>query len=97
MYNASFWLTKTIPIMFYNGYEGHLIMQEIGKFNQKINVTPNCLKNYMAFMLQKKCLFMACTSWILTYKNWIKTGQKINLSILWKGIRGSNIKRNISI
>ena len=48
--------------MFYNGYEGHLIMQEIGKFNQKINVTPNCLKNYMVFMLQKKCLFMACTS-----------------------------------
>ena len=35
-----------IPIVFHNlkNYDSHLIMQELGKFNLKINVIPNKLK-----------------------------------------------------
>ena len=39
--NRSFRLYNKIPIIFHNlrGYDGHL--QEIGKFNETVNVIPN--------------------------------------------------------
>ena len=38
--NANLKLTKKVPIIFYNlqSYDSHLIMQEIGKFDVKLNV-----------------------------------------------------------
>ena len=50
-YNIKLKLTKTIPAIFHNirGYDTHLIMQEIGKFEEKINVLPSGLEKYMAF------------------------------------------------
>ena len=41
-YNSSFRLTNKVPIIFHNlrGFDGHLIMQEIGQFNKNINVMP---------------------------------------------------------
>ena len=39
--------------MFHNlrGYDSHLSMQEIGKFNKDINIIPNNMEKYMAFMI----------------------------------------------
>ena len=50
--NRSNRLTNKIPVMFHNfrGYDSHLIMQEIGKFNKVINAIPNNMEKYMAFM-----------------------------------------------
>lgn len=50
--NKSFRLTYKIPVIFNNlrGYDSHLIMQEIGKFNKNINVIPiNLEKNIWRF------------------------------------------------
>ena len=51
--NLSYRLTHKIYVIFHNlrGYDSHLIMQEIGKFNKDINVIPNNMEKYMAFMI----------------------------------------------
>ena len=40
-------------VIFHNlrGYDSLLIMQEIGKFNKDVNVIPNNMEKYMAFMI----------------------------------------------
>ena len=47
-YNISVELNAKILVVFHNliNYDSHLIMQEIGKFNLKINVIPNGLEKY---------------------------------------------------
>ena len=49
-----------VPIVFHNlkNYDSHLIMQEIGKFNLKINVIPNRLEKYMSFSINYKLIFI---------------------------------------
>ena len=44
--NINLKLIHEIPVMFLNlkSYDSHLIMQELGKFNLKTNVTPNGLE-----------------------------------------------------
>ena len=44
--NINLKLSKKVPVIFHNlkAYDSHLIMQEIGKFDVKIGVTPNGLK-----------------------------------------------------
>ena len=51
--SRSFRLTDKIPVIFHSlrGYDSHFIMQEIGKFKQDVNVIPNNMEKYMAFML----------------------------------------------
>ena len=51
--NVNLKLTKTVLVIFHNlkGYDSHLIMQEIGKFDAKVNATPNGLEKYMAFTI----------------------------------------------
>ena len=46
-------------VIFYNlrGYDSHFIMQEIGKFNKDINVSPNNMGKYMAFMIDQNLIF----------------------------------------
>ena len=53
--NRSYRLSKKIPVVFHNlrGYDSHFIMQEIGKFGVNINVIPNNMEKYMAFMISK--------------------------------------------
>ena len=43
--NINFKLNHKIPVIFHNlnNHDSHLIMQELGKFNLKINVIPNGL------------------------------------------------------
>ena len=41
-----------------NNYVSHLIMQELGKFNLKINVIPNALEKYMSFSINNRLSFI---------------------------------------
>ena len=66
--NRSFRLTHKIPVIFHNlrGYDSHLIMQEIGKFNKNINFIPNNMERYMALMISDLVFidsfqFMSCS------------------------------------
>ena len=49
-----------IPVMFHNleNYDSHLIIQELGKFNLKINVIQNGLEKYMSFTINNKLSFI---------------------------------------
>ena len=53
-------MTKKVPAIFHNlrGYESHLIFCELNKFDWKIDVTPNRLEKYMAFILNKILVFI---------------------------------------
>ena len=52
-------LNHKIPIISHNlrNYDSHLIMQEPGKFDFKINVIPNEGEKYMSFNISDKFLF----------------------------------------
>ena len=54
--NINLRLNHKIPIVFQNlkNYDSLLIMQELGKFNFKINVIRNGLENYMSFTINNK-------------------------------------------
>ena len=53
-------LSHKIPVVFHNlkNYDSHLIMQELGRFNLKINVIPNGLEKYMGFTNNNKLSFI---------------------------------------
>ena len=60
--NINLKLTENVLVIFHNlkGYDSHLIMQEIGKFDVKISVIPNGLEKCMGFTINKICfLFKA--------------------------------------
>ena len=40
------------------GYDSHLIFNELDKFDVKISVIPNGLEKYMPFFLNKNLLFI---------------------------------------
>ena len=58
--NINFQLTKKVPVIFHNlrGYDSHLIFCELNKFDVKIDVIPNRLEKYMAFILNKNFVSM---------------------------------------
>ena len=58
--NINFQLTKKVPVVFHNlkGYDSHLIFSELDKFDVKVNVIPNGLEKYMAFVLGKNLVFI---------------------------------------
>ena len=51
-------LTKKIPVMFHNSenYDTHLIFQELGKYNFKINVIPKTIENNIRVLLMSNLL-----------------------------------------
>ena len=53
-------LNHKIPVILHSlkSYGLHLIMQELGKFNLKINVIPNGLEKYMSFSINNKLSFI---------------------------------------
>ena len=53
-------LNHKIPVVFQNlkNYDLHLLMQELSKFNFKINVVPNGLEKYMSFSINNKLIFI---------------------------------------
>ena len=52
-------LIQKIPVVFHNlqNYDSHLIMQELGKFNFKINGIPNGVEKFMCFTIHNKLSF----------------------------------------
>ena len=58
-FNINFQLTKEIPVIFHNlkGYDGHLILSELNKFDVKTGVIRNGLEKYMTFFLSKNLVF----------------------------------------
>ena len=58
--NLNHQLTWKIPVVFHNlrGYDSHLIMQEIGKFDLEVNVMPNKMEKYISFSLGKNLVFI---------------------------------------
>ena len=58
--NINLRLNPKILVVFHNlkNYDSHLIMQELGKFNLKINVIPNGLEKYMRFTVNNKLIFI---------------------------------------
>ena len=58
--NNNLKLNHKIPVVFHKlqNYDSHLIMQELGKFNLKINVIPNGLEKYMSFTISNKLDFI---------------------------------------
>ena len=69
--NINFKLTKKVPVKLYNfkGYDSHLIMQEIGKFDVKISVGPNGLEKYMAFTINKNLVLIDSMEFISSNVN----------------------------
>ena len=53
-------LNHKCPIAFHNlkSYDSHLFMQELGKFNVKVNVISNGLEKYMSFNISNKLSFI---------------------------------------
>ena len=53
-------MTKKVPVIFrkLKGYDSHLIMREIRKFDVKISVIPNGLEKHMAFTINKSWAFI---------------------------------------
>ena len=53
-------LTKKVPAIFHNfrGYDSHLIFYELNKCDVRIEVIPNRLEKYMAFILNKNLVFI---------------------------------------
>ena len=58
--NINVKLSHKIPVVFHNlkYYNSHLIMQELGQFDLKINVIPNGLEKYMSFSINNKLSFI---------------------------------------
>ena len=58
--NANCKLSKKVPVIFHNlrGYDSHLIIKEMGKFDAKVSVIPNGLEKYMAFAINKNLIFI---------------------------------------
>ena len=46
-------MSKEIPVIFHNliGYDSHLIIKEVSKFDVKVSVIPNGLEKYMPFTI----------------------------------------------
>ena len=59
-WNINLQLTKTVPIINHNlrGYDSHFIFCELKNLDVKIDVIPNRLEKYMAFILNKNLVFM---------------------------------------
>ena len=57
-------------------YDTHLIMQELSKFNLKINVLPSKLKKYMNLNINNKLIFIErfqiLSSSLVKFKIWVK-------------------------
>ena len=53
-------MSKKVPVIFHNlrGYDSHLIIKEISKFDVKVSVTPNGLEKYMAFTINADLVFI---------------------------------------
>ena len=59
-FNINLKLAKKVTVAFHNlkGYDSHLVVKEISKFDVKENIIPNGLEKYMAFTINEKLDFI---------------------------------------
>ena len=76
-------MSKKIPVIFHNlrGYDSHLVIKEISKFNVKVSVTPNGLEKYMAFTINRNLVFIDSMQFM-----------KSSLDSLVKNLSGNNFE-----
>ena len=60
--NINLKLTKKIPVIFHNlrGYDSHLIIKEISKFDVKVSAIPDGLEKYIPFTINTNLVFIDC-------------------------------------
>ena len=70
--NLSMKMTKTIPVIFHNlkGYDSHLLLPELGKFNKKISIIPNNMQTYMSFSVGNEITYTDVKTGELKKKDW---------------------------
>ena len=58
--NINLKMSKKISIIFHKlkGYDSHLIIKEVSKFDVKVSVIPNGLEKYMAFTINRNLVFI---------------------------------------
>ena len=58
--NVNFTMTKKIPVIFYNldGYDSHLIFQELSKFIVQVHVIFIGSEKYMGFMINRDLVLL---------------------------------------
>ena len=58
--NINFKLSRKVPVMFHNlrGYDSHLIMKAISKFDAEASVIPYGLETYVAFTINRNFVFI---------------------------------------
>ena len=58
--NINLQLTKKVSVIFHNlrGYDSHVVLYELKKFDVKVDVIPNRLEKYMALMINKNLAFI---------------------------------------
>ena len=58
--NINVKLNHKIPVLFHNlnNYDSHVIMQELGKLDLKLNAILNGLEKYMSFSISNKLSFI---------------------------------------
>ena len=69
--NISLKLNKKVSVIFNNlrGYDSHLIMQEINKFDIELNVIPNGLEKYTAFTINNNSVFIDSMQFMNSSRN----------------------------
>ena len=71
------------------GHDGHLIMQEICKFNKQKNVIVNGVEKYVAFMLGKNLVFIDSMQFMNSnLETLVKTLPKDKFNYLTQEFRG---------
>ena len=82
--NINLNLNHKIPVVFHNlkNYDSHLIMQELGIFNIKINAIPNGLEKYLSFIINNKLSFIGSFQFLSSsldssVKNWSKDDNNV--------------------
>ena len=57
--NLGMKMTTTIPVIFHNlkGYDSHLLLPELGKFNKKISIIPINMQTYMSFSVSNEITY----------------------------------------
>ena len=66
--NVNLKRTEKVSIIFHSlkGYDSHLIIKQIGKFNAKVDIIPSRLEKYMVFTINKNLVFIDSKHlWIL--------------------------------
>ena len=78
-------MSMKIPVIFHNlrGYDSHLIIKEIGKFDVKVSVIPNELEKYMAFTINRNLVFIDSMQFMV---HWLKICQIMISNIYLKNL-----------